>query len=166
MRRSIRKALACLFDITMCLSLNSVVFAAEPLAENTSSKVSQSNISMNTQNMQDINDLARRGSISGYAQGTITKERNTLVVWCDSSAIVNSGMGITVNASNANFNGFTTVKGYPKQGTAASFSGRQLHMGTEIIINDLYHRGCSAYVIQFDNLQPGQSFLAKVWIYG
>lgn len=166
MKRYVKRLLAVLLAATMCLSFSAVAFAAEPSAEETG-KVSTNDVSKDAQEVQDASDVVtRRGSISGYAQGTITRERNTLVVWCDSSAIFNSGMGITVNASGANFSGYTVVSGYPQQGTADSFSGRQLTMGTEIKVDGLTHRGCSAYIIQFDNLQPGQSFLAKVWIYG
>lgn len=165
MSRYIKRFFAVLLAATMCLSFSAVAFAAEPSTEN-GNKTSMNDVSKETQEVQDASDVARRGSISGYAQATITSERNTLVVWCDSSAIFNSGMGITINASNANFNGYVTANGYPQQGTADSFSGRQLHMGSEIKIDGLTHRGCSAYIIRFDGLQPGQSFLAKVWIYG
>lgn len=158
MKNFIIRMLSLTVSMVMCLSFASVAFAAEPTYT-----VGAGNAVVASANEGDIMPL---GKIDGYSQMTVTSTNNTVVVWCDSSAIFNSGMGITIKASHANFDGYVTVKGYPKVGTAEGFSSRQLHMGTEIKIDNLTHRGCDAYQIEFNGLKAGQSFLAQVWIYG
>ena len=159
MKRSFTRFLSVLLAMVMCLSFSVVAFAAETEGEMATESVKES-----SGNEEDV--IMPRGSISGYAQGTITSKNNTLVVWCESSAILTSGMGITVKATGANFTGQVNVKGYAKQGTAASFGPLQLSMGNEIQIQNLTHRGCSAYIIEFSGLNNAQSFVAQVWIYG
>lgn len=156
MKTSIKRLISVFLVCIMALSCSAVTCAAES-TENESGVTSTS-----TENVE----IMPRGQISGYAQGTITAQRNNLIVYCDSSTIFESGMGITIKASSANFNGYVIVSGSAKQGTAKSFSNQHLDMGTEIYVGNLTHRNCSAYEIIFEGLSEGESFTAEVWIYG
>jgi len=154
-----KRFIVALTTLIVCLSFTTSAFAAEAVSE-----TSNEGITIVPATAEEMNQA--RGSISGYAQGTITKENNSLIVWCDSSAIFNSGMGITVAATSANFNGIVDVSGEPQQGIAEKFGPLELTMGREIQIQNLTHRGCSAYKIVFDGLTGSRQFVAKVWIYG
>ena len=158
MKHSFKRFLSVLLAMAMCLSSSVAAFAAEPEESETK------DIHVTSENTEE--GIVPYGSISGYAQGTISAKNNTLVVWCNSNTFLTSGMGITVKATGANFNGTVNVKGYVKQGTAASFGPLQLSMGNEIQIQNLTHRGCKAYIIEFSGLNNIQSFVAQVWIYG
>ena len=162
MKHSINRFFATLMTFVMCCSFSTTAFAAEP-AENTSvSEVITADIS------EDDGGIMPLGSISGYAQSTITKEVNTVTVFCDSDTVFTSGMGITVAAVNATFSGTVGVKGYAKIGSASSFSNQYLPMGKELKLENLKHNGVDAYIIEFDSndIPAGASFVAKVWIYG
>ena len=160
MKRFFEKFLSIVLSLTLCLSLSMVASAAD-VTENLTFTEPGANITvLGDEGIMPI------GSISGYAQGTITKENNTLIVPCDASGIFDSGMGITIKSTNANFSTAVGVKGYLRKGTASSFSGLKLPMNDEIQVSNLTHRSLEDYVIEFSGLSSGQSFVAKVWIYG
>lgn len=160
MKRFFQRILSVMMSLTLCLSFSMVAFAADCTKSMTCVETDANATALGDEGIMPL------GSVSGYAQGTITKENNTLVVWCNSSGLFESGMGITVKSTNANFSSAVGVKGYSKKGTAKSFSGLKLPMNDEIQVDNLTHRKLEAYIIEFSGLSSGQSFVAQVWIYG
>lgn len=158
MKNNIRKILSAIFALALSLSLTCVAFATE-VGDNVPS---DDNVAVAFED-----GIVPYGSISGYARQTITAGANKMVILCDSSAIFTSGMGMTIKATSANFNGGVSVTGQAVQGTASPLNSIYLPMdGTEVYPQGLTHRKCTAYELTFHGLKSNQRFDALVWIYG
>lgn len=158
MKKTFKRIFTFLIATVTCLSMGLNTFAAEAT---TSSTIDNPN------DITEDNIIIPRGSIGGYATGSISSEKNYIVIYCTSTIDPNqtSGMGITVQTRCSKGNYVVGVHGYANDAKASSFEGS---MTTN---DETYYGGtqwgCTKYTVYFSNIPSNcPPFDVTVWIYG
>lgn len=166
-----RRIFAILMATIMCLATGTTAFAAETTSDTKGTcynlEVSGDGIvSCTDENGNVVSDISPRSTISGYTQGTISRNNNLLVIYPDEASGI-GGMGINIKASSS-WNGNFTVSVGAKysNGIATVVNQACISSNAENHFEDLMHRDPSYLVFTFGNIPSNTTINVQIWVYG
>lgn len=167
MKNIVKRFLAIVMAMAMCVCFASTAFADEPESEKcvsayTVEATSEGISSIVDENGNEVLPSVMRSYIFGYAQGTVTSSKSHIPVYPET--VSSGGMGITVKASSS-WNGdmYLTVIG---QDASVPLDNARVSSNGETYFNNLWHTTTSAYGFAFTGIPEGQSVYVQIWVYG
>lgn len=156
----------------MCLGTSVTAFAAD--TEDTTGATcynlavsSDGMVTCTDENGNELSNVSPLSSISGYTSGSVTKDKNLIVLYPDNSSGI-GGMGITVKASSSWNGNMKLAVGaqYTNSGVSTVFKDKTVKSNGETYFNNLLHRSPGYLVFVFNGIPSGKTVNLQIWVYG